>query len=275
MMLVNGTPAQHIPADDRGFAYGDGVFRTLRCVNGEPLHWARQHAKLSHDCGHLGIVCPAESILLAETRKVASEFADAVVKITVTRGSGKRGYAPPETTVPARIVTASNFTPSFAAAGEGADGICARICDLRLAYQPALAGIKHLNRLENVLARSEWHDPEIREGLLLDCDGNAIGGTMSNLFIVENGKLLTPDLSRCGVAGVTRERVIDAACTLGLTCHVEHFPLQRVLNATEVFFVNSLIGLWPVATLANQHYTAELVSQKIRDALIADDTRST
>ncbi len=273
MMLVNGTPAQTIPADDRGLAYGDGVFRTLRCVNGNPLHWARHYAKLAHDCERLGIVCHSEALLLAETRVAANGFADGVVKITVTRGSGKRGYAPPEHPVLTRIVTAGSFTPSRAAAGEGGGGggIQVRLCALRLAHQPALAGIKHLNRLENVLARGEWRDPGIREGLLLDCDGNAIGGTMSSLFIVENGALLTPDLSRCGVAGVTRERVIDAAKTLRLTCRVEHIPLQRVLDADEFFFVNSLIGLWPVTRLNLRVWATGRLSEVLRAALQAGD----
>jgi 4-amino-4-deoxychorismate lyase len=149
--------------------------------------------------------------------------------------------------------------------------IQARICDLRLAHQPALAGVKHLNRLENVLARAEWNDAAIREGLLLDQDGNAIGGVMSNLFIVENGVLLTPDLSHCGVAGVTRDRVMALAAKLGIACRVEMLPLQRALNADELFFVNSLIGLWPVARLATQTWASVPVSMRIRNALAEDD----
>lgn len=277
MMLVNGTPANTIPADDRGLAYGDGVFRTLRCVNSQPLHWARQYARLAHDCGRLSIVCPGEDLLLEETRKVASAYADAAVKIIVTRGAGPRGYAPPALPVPARIVVANDETSSRAPAGaareplEGAAAIQARICDLRLAHQPALAGVKHLNRLENVLARAEWRDTEIREGLLLDQEGNAIGGTMSNLFIVENGVLVTPDLSRCGVAGVTRDRVMALAAKRGIAWRVEALSLQRVLTADELFFVNSLIGLWPVARLAARTWTSGPLSLRLRDALTEDD----
>ncbi len=274
MMLVNGTPANTLPADDRGLAYGDGVFRTLRCVNGQPLHWARQFARLAHDCGRLSIVCPGEELLLGETRKAAAAYADAAVKIIVTRGAGPRGYAPPVSPVATRIVAASDRTSSRAPPGEAREhwgSIQARVCHLRLAHQPALAGVKHLNRLENVLARAEWRDTEIREGLLLDQDGNAIGGTMSNLFIVEDGTLATPDLSRCGVAGVTRDRVMALAAKLPIACRVEPLPLQRVLDADELFFVNSLIGLWPVAQLAVRTWTTGLVGMRLRDALTADD----
>ena len=106
-MLVNSTPANALPADDRGLAYGDGVFRTLRCVNGQPLHWARQFARLAHDCGRLSIVCPGEELLLGETRKAASTYANAAVKIIVTRGAGPRGYAPPVSPLATRIIAAS------------------------------------------------------------------------------------------------------------------------------------------------------------------------
>jgi 4-amino-4-deoxychorismate lyase len=134
-----------------------------------------------------------------------------------------------------------------------------------------LAGIKHLNRLENVLARAEWSDPAIAEGLLLDQQSFAIGGTMSNLFIVEAGTLLTPDLSRCGVAGVTRERIIDLAHKAGVPCRVEPLPLQRVLDASEVFLVNSLIGLWPLARMEKHTWTPGALTPQVAQWLNTED----
>ena len=267
MMLVNGTPAQNIPADDRGLAYGDGVFRTLRTVDGRPLHWALQYAKLRDDCDRLAIACPAEALLQAEVSRASGEYANAAVKIIVTRGSGPRGYAPPGSPAPLRMVTSSPLTmPPIPD-----EGIRVHLCQLRLAHQPALAGVKHLNRLENVLARAEWQDPEIREGLLLDQDGNAIGGTMSNVFIVENGRLLTPDLSRCGVVGMTRDRVMAWSDAEGVGCQVAHLPLQRLLDAGEVFFANSLIGIWPAASLGHHRWPAGRLGPRIRTALESED----
>ena len=267
MMLVNGAPADSISAADRGLAYGDGVFRTLRAQSGEPMHWARHYAKLSGDCTVLGISCPPEALLLTETRAVALTQPQAVVKIIVTRGSGARGYAPPKPGVPMRVVMS---VPS-AQLPVAQAGITAHLCRLRLSQQPALAGIKHLNRLENILSRMEWDDPAIAEGLLLDQDGFAIGGTMSNLFIVEHGRLATPLLSRCGVAGVTRMRVIDIAAKSRIACRIEHLPLQRVLDADEVFFVNSVIGLWPVARLAHYTWRAGTTAIEFRQALEVED----
>jgi 4-amino-4-deoxychorismate lyase len=140
-------------------------------------------------------------------------------------------------------------------------GVTVRICSLRLGWQPALAGIKHLNRLENVLARAEWHDPAIAEGLLQDWAGNVIGGTMSNLFIVENDNLVTPDLSRCGVAGVTRDRIMAAAKQRAVRCDVAAIGLDRVLAAQEIMLVNSLIGVWQVRQLNDRTWARALLAR--------------
>ncbi len=269
-MLINGAPAESLSAIDRGLAYGDGVFRTLRAVDGQPLHWLRHYAKLHGDCDALRLPCPADAVLLAEARKCAAGYAHASVKIMVTRGSGARGYALPRPCTPTRIVIAEARAPL----PQTNRGVALHLCRLRLAHQPALAGIKHLNRLENVLARAEWNNPAFAEGLLLDPDGLAIGGTMSNLFIVEAGALITPELSRCGVAGVTRARVVDWAQQAGVACRVEPVPLQRALDADEAFLVNSLIGLWPVAALADKSWTSGALTRRVAQWLKADDAAS-
>jgi 4-amino-4-deoxychorismate lyase len=131
-----------------------------------------------------------------------------------------------------------------------------------VAVQPALAGVKHLNRLENVLARAEWRDPEIAEGLLCDTDDNVIGGTMSNLFIARRGQLITPDLTRCGVAGVMRDLVMELAQTHGIPLQVTAIGLDDLFDADEVFVVNSVIGVWPVMALGRRSWnTSTLVAQ--------------
>jgi len=259
--------AEVIPATDRGLAYGDGVFRTLRAQNGVPMHWARHYAKLANDCAALHIPPPYEALLLAEARAVALPYPHAAVKIIITRGNGPRGYALPELIMPSRVVMS---TPLCLPLHAG-DGITAYLCQLRLARQPALAGVKHLNRLENVLARAEWSDTAIAEGLLLDQEGLAIGGTMCNLFIVEQNVLATPLLTHCGVAGVTRARIFDIAAKASISCREEHLPLQRLLNADEVFFVNSLIGLWPVAKLNTRRWCVRPMAKDILGLLEAED----
>ncbi len=250
MILINGIPGDVIAVTDRGLSYGDGVFRTLAVREGRPQHWLRHFARLRSDCAALNIACPEEAVLRTELEQVARREPECVVRITVTRGSGLRGYAPPSPANPTRIVMTSAF-PQYPA-DFAVRGVKARVCRLRLGFQPALAGIKHLNRLENVLARGEWSDAAVAEGLLLDAEDHAIEGTMSNLFIVEHGSLVTPDLSRCGVAGVTRERLIENAARHGVTCHVAPVSYQRLLKADEILLVNSIIGVWQVRELDSE-----------------------
>lgn len=269
MILVDGLPANAVPADDRGFTYGDGVFRTLAMRNGRAQWWPQQYAKLAADCKALGITAPAEPALSLDLQTIAAQLPDCALRITVTRGSGGRGYAVPENPQARRIVSA-NPLPEYPAHWPE-QGISVRVCELRLAAQPRLAGIKHLNRLENVLASAECNDPAIAEGLLLDEAGHVIEGTRCNVFIVEDSALVTPDLSRCGVAGVTRDLVIAAAGRNGLRCHIETISRQRLGAATEIFLVNSLIGVWPVAVLEQRRWSNFKVAPLVRKWLDAFD----
>ena len=267
--LVDGVPDAGVPADDRGLAYGDGVFRTMAMRGGQVSCWPRHYAKLVSDCSALGIVPPAAEVLLQDIQAITSRAADCSLRITVTRGSGGRGYAAPEKPRHRRIVCADRLPayPTDWANG----GVTVRWCTLRLAEQPALAGIKHLNRLENVLARAEWDDPAIAEGLLEDAAGNIIEGTRSNVFLVENGMLVTPDLSRCGVAGVTRELVLESAARHGLRCSVDTISRGRLESADEILLVNSLIGVWPVAALGALRWRDFPVAALVRKWLDAFD----
>ena len=269
-MLVNGIPGSSISIRDRGLLYGDGVFRTLRVARGKALHWSFHYLKLQHDCTALGMVCPDEALLCAELDQVLAQHPDGVVKLIVTRGEGARGYAPPADTPPTRIW---DFSPLPDYPAEWAiQGITARVCSLRLSAQPRLACVKHLNRLENVLAAAELknaqlHDSQLAEGLLLDTDGHLIEGTRSNLFLVSQGKLVTPDLSRCGVAGIQRGRVMAWALQHGVTLQVRDIGLEEALQADELFIVNSVIGLWPICKLEQHRWSHFPVAAQIRNDL--------
>lgn len=269
-MLINGAPGNTIDIHDRGLLYGDGVFRTLRIQHGSPQHWSRHYRKLHQDCTALGLPCPAAELLANELQQLSARQHDGIAKIIITRGTAERGYAPPPLAVPTRILTLS--PPACFPETYRAQGVRLRVCDLRLSHQPRLAGIKHLNRLENVLAAAEWGDPDIAEGLLLDMADKAVEGTRSNLFLVRDGGLFTPDLSRCGVAGVQRERVLDWALQHGVVCQVGEFTLAEVLAADEVFLVNSVIGLWPVRQLQERSWGHHPLSLRIGEWLSHDAT---
>lgn len=254
-MLINGAPGSLISIRNRGLLYGDGVFRTLRIDRGKALHWPLHYRKLHSDCAALGIACPDETILCAELDRVLAQHPDGVVKLIVTRGAGGRGYAPGNHASPTWIwdhFPAPDYPPDWAT-----QGVKASLCGLRLSAQPFLAGVKHLNRLENVLAAMESEasgGEQVAEGLLLDADGRVIEGVRSNLFMVVQGVLVTPDLSRCGVAGVQRERVMAWAQQQGVRLQVRDIWLDEIWNVDELFIVNSIIGLWPIRELAQHHW---------------------
>lgn len=268
MVLVNGLPTEHIRVFDRGLLYGDGVFRTMLVKAGRSLCWQHHYDKLHWDCTALGIECPSKEILTEEISEVIRTTLDCVLKVIITRGEGARGYAVQQGAVPTRILMTSpipQHPPS-----RYSDGVKLHLCKTRLAIQPSLAGIKHLNRLENVLARQEWSNPEIAEGLMLDLEGNVIEGTMSNLFVSQGNTLYTPDLGGCGVAGVQRDRIMEMAGRLGMALKVEKLPLTRVYDADQVILCNSVIGVWQVKELAEKIWPAGGLAVHLR-GLLDDD----
>jgi len=274
-MLVNGVPGNSISIRDRGLLYGDGVFRTLRAAQGKALHWSLHYLKLQHDCAKLGITCPDEALLCAELDQVLAQHPDGVVKLIVTRGAGTRGYTPSADAAPTRIWDFSPL-PDYPVDWM-TQGIKVRVCNLRLSAQPRLACVKHLNRLENVLAAMELNDAQLHgehaaEGLLLDAEGHLIEGTRSNLFLVSQGQLTTPDLSRCGVAGIQRGRVMAWALQHGVTLHVRDVGLEEALHADELFIVNSVIGLWPICKLEKRQWSHFPVATQIRHGLDQQET---
>jgi 4-amino-4-deoxychorismate lyase len=224
----------------------------MRAESGRVRYWRRHIEKLGHDCAALDIACPSESALRRDIERLLGQTPDCIVKISVIRGGGGRGYAAQPGSRSLRIVA------SFPASAERHDwfhnGVRIRWCRTALAIQPRLAGIKHLNRLENVLARSEWDDPDIAEGLMLDTEGHVIEGTFTNLFVLDAAGLTTPDLNNCGVAGVQRDRMFEMAARLGIRCRIEQLSMERVLASAQVLLVNSVIGLWWVSNCEGRRW---------------------
>ncbi len=238
---------------DRGLQYGDGVFETMAVRDGGVPHLEAHLRRLRAGLERLGIPAPAEGVLRAEVETACAEAAaPAVLKLMVTRGPGGRGYRPPEAPQPRRYLSLAPW-PEGIEAGRR-HGVRVRWCRTPLGHSPALAGLKHLNRLEQVLACAEWSDPDIAEGLMCDVEGWVVEGTRSNLFVVREGRLYTPRLDRCGVAGLMRARIMAAAQGLGVPVAETRLDRAAVLAAEELFLSNSLIGIWPVRQLAQRRW---------------------
>ena len=227
--------------------YGDGLFETIAVRDGRPCLWSEHMARLQAGARRLAIPCPPRARLYGECVAVAAGCQHGVVKLVLTRGAGGRGYAPPQSPEPTRILVAYSWPVHPPEWADG--GVEAILCRTALGEQPRLAGIKHLNRLEQVLARAEWEDPQIAEGILCDGRGRVIGGTMSNLFLVAGGRLLTPRIDRCGVAGTVRTLVLARAETFGLEPIEADLRLEDLAQAEGAFFTNALIGAWPLRAL--------------------------
>ncbi|MBL1263857.1 aminodeoxychorismate lyase [Candidatus Methylomicrobium oryzae] len=245
MLLVNGERRETLSVSDRGLQYGDGLFETIEIKDCRPVFFDLHLKRLEAGCLRLGLPFPSSGLLAEEAGTLCRESpAQAVLKIIVTAGSGGRGYRRPEAIETARILSLHPF-PDYPATF-GTEGIRARICAIRLGINPALAGLKHLNRLEQVLARAEWSDPAIQEGLMLDSAGHLIEGTMSNLFYVRNGALYTASLEQCGIAGIIRELIIRLATRHRFAVTELSYTFEQLASADEIFVCNSIIGIWPV-----------------------------
>lgn len=266
-VLINGKPSDSIASSDRGLQYGDGLFETIAIKNGECEHWHEHMSRLSNGCQRLNIPIPDAQQLLLEAQQLCSDKVLAVLKIIITRGSGGRGYRAPDPVETTRIISIHPW-PSYPDENI-IQGIRVHLCDTRLSHQPALAGIKHLNRLEQIIARNEWDDPSISEGLMSDVNGNVVEGTMSNYFAVINKELVTPEIVDCGVAGIMRSHIMAQAILHGISVHERKIKLDELYVADELFICNSIIGVWPVKQLADHHYKAiGEVTAQIMDGLI-------
>ncbi|GAB2504522.1 aminodeoxychorismate lyase [Arenimonas alkanexedens] len=243
---------------DRGLAYGDGLFETIRVHARRPVWWRAHWLRLAEGAKRLGLPAPDPRWLAAEVDALlAGQAPSGVLKVILTRGAGSRGYRIGEAMAPTLVLSWHPLAP----ASEGP--LVLRWCSLRMALQPALAGIKHLNRLEQVLARAEWCDDAIHEGLLLDSAGRVACATAANLFARIKGRWLTPKLDECGVAGIARGWVLANAPDAE---EAELWPAD-IENAESLFLCNAVRGILPVGRLAHHawapHPALEILQRQL------------
>ena len=263
--LINGQPANSIALCDRGFQYGDGLFETIAYKNGKLLLWNEHLSRLSSGCKQTGLPELSEEQWIEDIKQLLVNTDNAVVKLMLTRGCGGRGYLKSEQIEPTRIVSVYPW-PDYP--DDLSDkGVNIIFCKTPASVNSALAGLKHMNKLENVMARSEWNDVSISEGLMLDNNNNVIEGTMSNVFATSNGSLYTPRLNYAGVNGVVRERVIEVAKKAGLEVQQIDIKKEKLIEMDELFLTNSLIGIWPVKKLLDNEFQKGQITMALVDSL--------
>ncbi|MGH8084178.1 MAG: aminodeoxychorismate lyase [Lysobacter sp.] len=239
-----------IASDDRALAYGDGLFETMRVHQGEVPWWDAHWSRLERGATRLQLPLPRQARVRSEAGQLL-DGRDGVLKLQLSRGSGGRGYAPPPMSEPTWILSHHPLPPSPPAVG-----LVLRWCDTRLALQPALAGIKHCNRLEQVLARAEWQAPgtaanDADEGLMRSTDGDVVSATAANLFVLHGERWRTPPVDRCGVAGVCRQRLLER-----FAIEQARLSVADVETADAVVLTNAVRGILPVARLGRRYWAA-------------------
>lgn len=236
--LVDGKPASTVDLQDRGLQFGDGVFETMRLRNGRPLLWQLHWDRLQRGLHALRITSPAEEDCLKDLKSVAPH-GECIGKLVVTRGSSPRGYAIP-CSVPSRRMVWSG-PPMPEEKGGGNASLRVGICQSPIHPSP-LPGTKHLNRIENVLARMEWK-ADWEEGLLHAPGRGLVSGTASNLFLIDGETLITPPVSRFGIAGTRRRWLLECAHLVGIPVREEYIRIQRLRAIGSCWLTSTVLGI--------------------------------
>ena len=273
LIAVNGIIDAQVSPLDRGFNYGDGVFETCKMTNAKISLWKFHSERLLNSCKKLNIPVDLNVIEVQLAKLVLAvdkvDVNSAIIKIIVTRGQGGRGYGISNVSNPTIVIgifPAAQY-PDF----YFSEGVNVRLCNQRLSCNKNLAGLKHLNRLEQILARSEWQDENIAEGIVLDVNDNVIEAVFSNIFLIKGGELFTPDLSEAGVAGVMRRFIIEiVAPEARVDIYIKKCALKDLINTDEVFLCNSNYGIWPVKKIIADkvhEFNANPITYKLQNIL--------
>lgn len=264
---INGEEGASLSLLDRGLAFGDGVFETMR-YKADAIPLLSWHLRrLISSCARLQLVVdgPQLSAEIEQFHRLAvSRRSEGIIKLILTRGVSARGYRCDPSAVPTRVLMHFPLPPEVPT--RTAEGVSIRYCDIRLGSNPVLAGIKHLNRLEQVLARMEWDDPDIDEGLMADARGRIVEGVGSNLFLVIAGRMVTPAVDSCGVAGVMRQYILDEISrVLSIPVSVGSCEKGMLVGAQELFLCNAVVGVWPVRQLADKSWPVGPITRKVQE----------
>ncbi len=271
--LINGIASDYLNINDRSIHYGDGLFETILCDNNKLYYWQQHFQRLQASAQQLKITCPQQQVLLDDIAKLldsneSKSKSACAIKIIISRGAGERGYKFSKNTTTNRFVLLSDLEPDHSSllshqllSGE------LFICKQQVSINENLAGLKHLNRLENVMARSEW-DASYIDGLMLNANRHVIEGTMSNLFAVREGQLFTPGLKLSGVNGIMREMIIDLASKSNIKTSITDLTIDDLNAMDELFISNSLIGMKAVTKLGDSLYEDQQVTTMIFSELL-------
>lgn len=260
--FMSDAPYTEFDWQDRCLHYGDGLFETLLKFEQQIPLWQAHYARLSHGCERLSIELPAAQWLEQRIAEESADMNNAVVKIIVGRGRGGRGLQLPQAARPSVFVLCYPWSAPVQREHR------VSICNTRLPLNPNLAGLKHLNRLDYVLASIELAaQPDLTEGILCDREGFVIEGVISNLFFVNHDELHTPSLEFAGVDGIMRQRIIAQARKTGLSIAQGRYTPDELLSSSECFLCNSVRGITPIVAIDQQSFEIGTQTRNLMTAL--------
>jgi 4-amino-4-deoxychorismate lyase len=262
---IDGIEGNSVPVDDRGLQYGDGIFETILVRDGVPRFLALHRERLRRGLTQLNIQFLASQALAEEIAR-ASALAPplAILKIIITGGSARRGYKRPENAVARRIMSLWPTTPMPAEIL--ANGVILNVTRLRLPEPSPFAGLKHLNRLENVMA-ADYAGGPIVDALMLDTSERLVSCTNGNVFLVKGGEVLTPRVDRVGVNGIMRQVVMREAPRLGIGVSEKDLTLDDLASADGIFITNVRIGVVPVQRVREHVFGMTEIATRLRNAI--------
>ena len=260
IVIINGEEQSNISVFNRNMQYGDGLFETCVAKDNQILFWDKHLLRLNIGCDKLKIKKIEESIWLEDIKKALSFSSkkNCIIKLILSRGNSQRGYSYPDDILPVRVVIVSelikpqskqSFSLEYAQSGYHSN--------------PNLAGIKHCNRIEQILARATMKEDE---AIMLDENKNIISVTQGNIYFIFGKRLLTPKLDRCGVIGSRRSLILELAKSIGLDIQEEEISMIQANKADEVFISNSLIGIQSVSSIENCQLSSSSITDKIKRA---------
>jgi 4-amino-4-deoxychorismate lyase len=261
-MWINGIQQTELSARDRAVQFGDGCFTTAAVKNGKVVLLDAHLQRLKDSCERLLMNAPDLQQLAAEMCQAASGHAQAVLKVILTPGAGGRGYSRAGCNSPTRIISLSPWPQHYNTLQQ--QGAVLMTSPVRLARSPLLAGIKHLNRLEQVLIRHHLDQTGADEALVLDTQGTVVECCAANLFWRKGGNVFTPHLENAGVDGIMRRYLMAQMGAFGQTCQLIDGSREEVLNADEVVICNALMPVLPVRQIDDVSFTARSLYQQLR-----------
>ena len=258
--IINGKEQSNISIFNRNFQYGDGLFETCVVKNNQILFWEKHLSRLDIGCRKLKIKNIEEEIWLKDIKKALSLTSkkNCVLKLILSRGNSQRGYSYPDDILPVRVVIVSemknvqakeSFSLEYASSGYHSN--------------PNLAGIKHCNRIEQILARSSLKRDE---AIMLDENQNIISVTQGNIYFIFGQSLVTPKLDRCGVIGSRRSLILELAESIELNVEEGNVSMNDAKKADEAFISNSIMGIQSVNSIEEYQLPKKMITEQIKIA---------